>query len=191
MDRQFLLLLLFYLHLMKPYSIAGNNIEPYMPKRFSEMNKERLWEVVQEVATRIEQNLSMGFQYNGVTRLVVPASLYLQEQTIAAANSITKWAKRIPISRWGARKALWMDAIEIARQSGSAGGWKSFHLDQIDDLRIFDEEELENAFPKDERPTITSMLHAKFPRKWGFVRNWNHWFRTPLVEAASSRDLLK
>lgn len=58
-----------------------------------------------------------------------------------------------------------VDAIEIARQSGSAGGWKSFHLDQIDDLKILDEGELSHLFPKMEQARIDSLIHAQFPRK--------------------------
>lgn len=58
-----------------------------------------------------------------------------------------------------------MDGIEIARQVGSRGGWKSFHLDRIDNLHILDDEELESAFPKDEQPKIASLIHAEFPRK--------------------------
>lgn len=85
----------------------------------------------------------------------------------------------------GASRTIGMDALEIIPKTNEVGGWKSFHLDRIDNLRILDEVETMQAFPNQNKNIISSIIRAQFPKKGGFVRNWQSWYRTPIVEAAS------
>lgn len=176
---------------MSQLIIAGQDIESFLPVDASLTTKKRIYQIALEVAERIEQHLTLSFRYNGHPRLVAPASLYLQEETKSISKDIIRNNRRKKVSNDGSRRTIAMDALEVVPTNKWIWGWKSFHLDQIDKLELLDEAETKKAFALRDPNIVTTMLHAQLPKKWGFVRNWQHWHRIPLIESPSDADVLK
>lgn len=85
-----------------------------------------------------------------------------------------------------------MDAFQDrSMNTTSRNTWKTFHLDRIDDLRLFDQDEIEKTFKIDEQVNNDINLKDGFTTVPDFVKNWNHWFRTFLAQTRSQYDLKK
>lgn len=80
-----------------------------------------------------------------------------------------------------------MDAYqELTTANTLQEGWRTYHLDRINDLRLLSREELNRAF---ELFQDDEELFASFTSKEDFVKNWNHWFRTFLAQSQAKYDL--
>jgi hypothetical protein len=83
-----------------------------------------------------------------------------------------------------------MDANQIlSEKNDTKNGWKTFHIDKIDDARIMTPEEIRTTFQVED--TIDDDVHLTngFITTPDFVRNWNYWFRIFLAQAPSKLDL--
>lgn len=74
---------------MSSLIIAHHDIEPYLPRTFSDDAKEKTWKLATEIEQRVAHNLMVPFRYHGEARIVQPASLYLQNKTPLSGNTIT------------------------------------------------------------------------------------------------------
>ena len=74
---------------MTPLLIAGRDIEPYLPYALSEENQKQIWELAGIVEQKIHSALALPISYKGITRIVLPKSLYLQKATQARFTRIT------------------------------------------------------------------------------------------------------
>ena len=69
--------------------IAGRDIEPYLPYALSEENQKQIWELAGIVEQKIHGALALAISYKGITRIVLPKSLYLQKATQTRLTRIT------------------------------------------------------------------------------------------------------
>jgi hypothetical protein len=85
-----------------------------------------------------------------------------------------------------------MDAFQNrSMNTTSRNTWKTFHLDRIDDLRLFDQDEIEETFKIGEVVSDDIDLKNGFNTVPDFVKNWNYWFRTFLAQTKANFDLKK
>lgn len=63
--------------------VAGRDIEPYLPYHLSEDAQDAIWKLASEIEQKIHAALAMPISYKGITRIVLPKSLYLQKATRA------------------------------------------------------------------------------------------------------------
>jgi hypothetical protein len=160
----------------------------YLPQRFSPIQQAQAIELVDHIKSRISWSTAMAISYRGTPRIIVPASLYLQSSTQWGTTQIRdtqRWYphERIVRSPW-ARRAIWLDALEI-QWSMTWSGWKSFHIDRIDDLRLLTLVEIERIW----RDTGISMIWESPAPIDGFVKNWDYWFRQIIIEREGRVDL--
>ena len=180
---------------MSSLLINGQDIEPYLPNTFNDAAKEKVWKLALEVERRVQENLLLPFRYRSESRIVQPASLYLQNATPMSGSTITHPIKGYPwkmkaYKKW-ARRTVGMDALEIMKERKSPEWWKTYHLDQFDDLSLLPDDEVLWHFSK--RLWVWDLRTYFSENQWapeGFVKNWNYWFRDYLVEADSNQDLL-
>lgn len=171
--------------------VAGKNINPYIPSYLSEDKKWKIHQLCQDIVTLVGAWLPAAISYNNTPRIIRPASVFLQDQSPRVVRRITDRAKGYPhkmtvINGW-ARRAVGIDAIE-EESWNSGGGWKTYHLDQIDDHRLLTFDEIKKAFPYTEEDE--TYFYQPQSQVEGFVRNWNYWFRIFLAQAESEHDLL-
>ena len=84
------LFLIFFIFLMtSSLLIAGRDIEPYLPHYLTEQDQYKIWELAQEIEQKIHAALAMPISYKGITRIVLPKSLYLQKATRAKFTRIS------------------------------------------------------------------------------------------------------
>ena len=61
--------------------ISPELISSYLPDSFGPDRTSRSLDLIDQVRTHIDQRLPLAFSYNGIDRVVIPASLYLQNAT--------------------------------------------------------------------------------------------------------------
>lgn len=172
------------------YIITGDTLISYLPSTFSHEQKLSSIKLVEDIRWAIMRKLPIGFSYNGDSRIVIPASLYLQDKTWTRVTNIThpvNWYpnKMTVETRW-ARKAVWFDALQVLDKSGAEDQWKSFHIDKVDNLRALSIREIEKIFPYlNDDDYMTTPTESP---EW-FVKNWNYWFRRIMTEREGRYDL--
>ena len=156
--------LLFHLFLMQQLIVAGHDIERYLPSTLSDDSKELIARTAQAVVDRIDSRLPVGLRYNGEARIIHPYSAYLQSSTLR------KWVKTPdPVFTRGlpwqhkayalwARRIVWLDGYQTLSEWATKNGWRSIHLDRIDDLSLLSSEELREIFvPENDRDEVASL----------------------------------
>lgn len=172
----------------------GHDTERYMPRHFSDDKKEILFNFMLGCVGAVQEKKPIGVYYNGIPRIMDPYSAFLQKRTpnstseiINPSNILTKMRFQ---SRW-ARWAIAMDVDQILSTSkNSRNGWKTLHLDKVDDLRLMTLEEMWKVFLL-ENNQIADGIHLTewFTPTTDFVGNWNYWFRIFLAQIESQYDL--
>lgn len=168
--------------------ITGDTLVGYLPSTFSHEEKLQSIQLVEATRRAIMRKLPIGFSYNGESRVVIPANLYLQDRTgtriTEIRHPVTGYPNKMTVETRGARKAIWFDALQVLDKSGAEDAWKSFHIDRVDNLRLLTLREIEKTFPylNDE----DYMTTATEPPEW-HVKNWNYWFRKFMVEREDGR----
>lgn len=69
--------------------IAGRDIEPYLPHYLTPDMQESIWKLATEIEQKIHAALAIPISYKGITRIVLPKSLYLQKATRARFSRIS------------------------------------------------------------------------------------------------------
>jgi hypothetical protein len=164
-----------------------------MPRDFSTTKKDNLHKLTLAIMEKVEKQLPVGFSYDKNSRLILPHSVFLQQKT---PNTVTEIRKpqniktRMRFYKNWARKAIGMDAFQDRSiDTRSRNTWKTFHLDKIDDLRLFDQDEIQRIFKIDEQVSDDINLKDGFNTVPDFVKNWNHWFRIFLAQTKANFDL--
>ena len=174
--------------------VAGRDIEPYIPHYFSHDQQERIYELAQTIEKRIHAAIAMPISYHGITRIVVPKSLYLQKATRAKFTRIshpTKWSILRVSAPW-ARHTIAADVYELESEKSGKWGWKSLHLDRVDGLSVLSFEAARSDLRWHVTPSVMDDYENEQMYDVGgsFIRNWNHHFRQYLAQADSSMDML-
>ena len=178
---------------MIPLLIAGRDIEPYLPYGLSEENQKQIWELAGIVEQKIHSALVLPISYKGITRIVLPKSLYLQKATRARLTRITHPTKGsiLRVSAPWARQIIATDVYELESEKSGKWGWKTLHLDRIDRRAPLSFEEARSDLRGHITPSVmddyeNDQLHDVGA---GFIRNWNRHFRTYLAQADSPMDM--
>ncbi len=68
---------------MSALIINGSDIEPYFPtnKKISDRQKSDIYHLTLSIIDAVEKQLPIGFSYNRTSRLVLPHSVFLQNET--------------------------------------------------------------------------------------------------------------
>lgn len=179
---------------MSELTINGHDIEPYLPAKMSDAKKSDIHQLTLSIIDAVELQLPIGFSYNNNPRLVLPHSVFLQNKTPSTVSEVRRPSHihtRMKFYKNGARRAIGMDANQIfSKSEESRNGWKTFHMDKIDDTRIMAPEEIGSVFQlSDDRIDDDIHITEGFTTTRDFVRNWNHWFRVFLKQAPSKLEL--
>ena len=141
---------------MSTFTINGHDIEPYI-HHVSEKQKSEIYNLTLQVVHAVEKQLPIGFLYNNSHRLVLPHSIYLQDKTEGSIVTVSRAPLRtgMRFAHNGARKAIGMDAEQVlSTDDASRTGWKTFHLDQIDNRRLMTHAEMRHIFKLEEDERI-------------------------------------
>lgn len=171
-----------------PTIITGDTLVSYLPSTFSHEEKLASIKLVEDIRRAVMRRLPISFSYNGESRIVIPANLFLQDKTWTRVSNITHpvswYPNKMTVESRGARKAIGFDALQVLDKNWAEEAWKTFHIDRVDNLRLLTLREVEKAFPylNDE----DYMTTPSEPPEW-HVRNWNWWFRRFIVERTDGR----
>ncbi len=178
---------------MHSLTINDKDIEPYMPRGMSDGKKEDIYHLTNQISDAVSSQLPIGLSYDGNSRLILPHSLFLQDTTPSSMSEVRRpWHihTRMKFYTQGARRAIGIDAFQMfSRDEDSRNGWKTLHLDRVDDVRLMKRDEIYKAFSIDDEIDDHTHLIDWFATIHDFVRNWNHWFRTFLLQSPSRFDL--
>lgn len=90
--------------------ITGDTLVGYLPSTFSHEEKLQSIQLVEATRRAIMRKLPIGFSYNGESRVVIPANLYLQDRTgtriTEIRHPITGYPNKMTVETRGARKAI-------------------------------------------------------------------------------------
>lgn len=177
---------------MNQLIVDNKDIEPYISRGISDDRKQKIWELTGLISEAVSHQIPLGVSYNNNPRLILPHSLYLQRQTSSGVSSIVKPNIRTRMkfySRW-ARRAIGIDAFQLFSQSDdSRDGWKTLHLDRIDDNRLMTPEEICRVFGVSNEIDDHTHLIDGFATIWDFVGNWNYSFRDFLIQTKAHNTL--
>lgn len=172
--------------------LDGHTIAGYLSRSLPREKKIQALRVTADIRWAIINKLPIAISYHGVNRLIIPASLYLQEKTWSYSRKIADIQRWYPSmktidSPW-ARRAIGFDGLEILGKRGQEELWKSYHIDRIENIRLITLEELDRIFP-----WLNDDRYMKTPTEppEGHVKNWNYWSRTYIAERDDSTMNLK
>ena len=173
---------------MSSETIETNDIESYFPRWASPERREEIQNLTVEVLRAVHRQLPIGFCYNGTNRLVLPHSLYLQNTTPNRLVQLPRenHATRMKLSVKWARRTIAFDGYQTHSNDLKArDGWKSFHMDRVENIQLYTEEEVRNILGiLDEE-----MFKNRFEPVGDFVGNWNFWFRDYLAQVPAKKDI--
>ena len=115
----------------------------------SDDRKAKIWELTGLISEAVSHQIPVGLSYNNNPRLILPHSLFLQKRTPSGVASTIKPNIRTRMKFYNRRasRAIGMDAFQLFSQSDeSRDGWKTLHLDRIDDDRLMTPEEICRVF---------------------------------------------
>lgn len=174
--------------------IAGRDIEPYLPHYLTEQDQYKIWELAQEIEQKIHAALAMPISYKGITRIVLPKSLYLQKATRAKFTRISHPTKGsiLRVSSPWARHIIAADVYELESEKSGKWGWKSLHLDRVDGRASLSFEQARADLRWHVTPSVMDDYEDEQMHDVGgsFIRHWNYHFRSYLAQADSPMDML-
>ena len=170
-------------------TISPSHIASYLPSHLSDYNRVRALLLTQEIRDKIHDKMAIAFLYAGVRRHVLPHSLFLQQSTKERSSILLHPKRGYPslIHRPWARRAIAIDGYEVMNDTNRPNGWKTYHLDQIDGLKLLSMDEASQVFGL--AGAIEDPSHERFDTVDSFVRNWNYWSRDFLIQTPSQYDL--
>ncbi len=165
-----------------------------MPSHVSDDRKEAIFNLMLQCNERVEKQVPIGIYYNGIPRIVAAHSLFLQKCTPDTTSEIVNPSNiytRMKFYNTWARRAISIDADQIlSTNKKSLEGWKTLHLDKVDDARIMTIEEIYKVFQlKTDKINDNVHLIEWFAITPDFVRNWNYWFRIFFAQVPSKFNL--
>lgn len=179
---------------MSDLIVNGLYIEPYMPRTFSDRQKSEAYNLTLDFKSAVERQVPIAFSYNNSPRLIRPHSLFIQNRTPDTMTEIRKptdiHTKMRFYKKW-ARRAIGLDADQLfSKQESPRNGWKTFHIDRVDDLRLMTLDEIRSIFQiSDDQIADDIHLTDGFTVAPDFIGNWNHWFRRFLAQVPSQYKL--
>jgi hypothetical protein len=173
-----------------PMLITGDDIVSYLPSHFSQEQNSKVITLTEQVRYHIAHQLPVAFGYDGIHRMTVPGSLYLQKGTrwqYAKITHPTHWYPHtMSVESSWARRAVGFDGFEVIRgRDEDSEQWKTYHLDKIDDLQLYTCEQVAAIFWDFDRDRVAH-LSREIP--W-FCKNWNYDFRRIMIEREGKSDL--
>jgi hypothetical protein len=169
---------------MSDLIVDGIDIEPFIPLRITASQKEQIAALTRDISAHINTRLPIVLSYNNRARIVSPHSLYLQHRHLPKTTPSTRVRESYPwdqkLHTDGARRTIATDTYQTAQEGPiSRTGWRTFHLDKVDDRRLLTFEEVcEILLPDgtDPRP-LENYLSTPFPRSPRFVKHYSHGVR--------------
>lgn len=176
-----------------PLLVAGRDIEPYIPHYFTEHDQQKIHALAQVIEQKIHAALALPLSYNGITRIVLPKSLYLQKATRARFTRVAHPTKGsiLRVSAPWARHTIATDVYELESEKSGKWWWKTFHLDRIDRLAPLSFDEARSDLRWHVTPSVIDDYENEQLHDVGtaFMRNWNAHHRSYLAQADSPRDM--
>jgi hypothetical protein len=169
--------------------ITGDTIASYLPASFSQEQNSRVITLTEQVRYHIAHQLPIAFGYDGIHRMTIPGSLYLQDGTrwqYAKITHPTHWYPHtMSVESSWARRAVGFDGFEVIRgRDEDTEQWKTYHIDKIEHLEFLTREQVTEIFGDFDQDRV-----AHFSREIpGFCRNWNYDFRRIMIEREGKND---